>query len=67
MIDLIFFDCDGVLVDSEVVGNRVFAEYLSAQGYPHTSQQCNAKYLGMSHVHVLNCLKIAGGASQTLF
>jgi HAD superfamily hydrolase (TIGR01509 family) len=60
MIDLIIFDCDGVLVDSEVVGNRVYAEYLTAQGYPHSAQECNAKYLGMSDVHVMELFESSG-------
>jgi beta-phosphoglucomutase-like phosphatase (HAD superfamily) len=67
MIDLIIFDCDGVLVDSEVVGNRVFAEYLSVQGYPHSAQQCNAKYLGMSHVHVLKLFEKSGRSLPDTF
>ena len=30
--DLIIFDCDGVLVDSEAIGNKFIAEALSALG-----------------------------------
>jgi len=29
---LVIFDCDGVLVDSEPIANRVFAEMLAGQG-----------------------------------
>ena len=36
---LILFDCDGVLVDSEIIGNRVLAALLSANGYPITAAQ----------------------------
>ena len=60
MIDLIIFDCDGVLVDSEIIGNRVFAEYLTAQGYPHSAAECCAKYLGMSYASVLMLFKENG-------
>ena len=31
--DLILFDCDGVLVDSEPIVNRVFVEMLGELGY----------------------------------
>ena len=31
-IDLLIFDCDGVLVDSETIGNRVIAEELATLG-----------------------------------
>ena len=30
--DLVIFDCDGVLVDSERITNTVFAEMLNEQG-----------------------------------
>ena len=34
--ELVIFDCDGVLVDSEPIINRAHAEVLSACGYPIT-------------------------------
>lgn len=60
MIDLIIFDCDGVLVDSEVIGNRVFAEYLTSLGYPHSAEESCAKYLGMSYASVLELFEKNG-------
>jgi beta-phosphoglucomutase-like phosphatase (HAD superfamily) len=30
----IIFDCDGVLVNTEVISNGVIAEFLNANGYP---------------------------------
>ncbi len=33
-IDLLIYDCDGVLVDSELLSNAVLAEMMSAAGYP---------------------------------
>ena len=67
MIDLIIFDCDGVLVDSEVVGNQVYADYLTAHGYPHSAQECNTKYLGMSDAHVLKLFKDGGRSLPETF
>ncbi|MFT5225065.1 MAG: HAD superfamily hydrolase (TIGR01509 family) [Polaribacter sp.] len=67
MIDLVIFDCDGVLVDSEVVSNRVYAEYLTAQGFPHSAQECNAKYLGMSDVHVQKLFEDSGRSLPDTF
>lgn len=43
---LIIFDCDGVLVDSEVVSSRVLAALLSRHGYPVTSEECLGKFVG---------------------
>lgn len=37
--DLVIFDCDGVLVDSEAIGNRALAETLTAVGLPTTPEE----------------------------
>lgn len=37
--DLVIFDCDGVLVDSEELGNRALAETLTACGLPTTTEE----------------------------
>jgi HAD superfamily hydrolase (TIGR01509 family) len=46
--DLIIFDCDGVLVDSEVISCRAHAETLTRHGYPITADQVLDRFLGMS-------------------
>jgi beta-phosphoglucomutase-like phosphatase (HAD superfamily) len=33
-LQLVIFDCDGVLVDSEVISNKVLARALTAEGLP---------------------------------
>jgi HAD superfamily hydrolase (TIGR01509 family) len=45
--ELVIFDCDGVLVDSETISNRVLAEMLSAEGLPTTLTQSRRRYQGM--------------------
>ena len=47
-IDLIIFDCDGVLVDSEVISCRVHAEVLTRNGYPISTEQVYDRFLGRS-------------------
>jgi len=47
-IDLVIFDCDGVLVDSEVISCRAHAEMLTRHGYPITSDQVLDRFLGVS-------------------
>ncbi len=47
-IDLIIFDCDGVLVDSEVISCRAHALVLTRHGYPITEQQVLKRFLGVS-------------------
>ena len=46
--DLVIFDCDGVLVDSEVISCRAHAETLTRHGYPITSEQVFDRFLGRS-------------------
>jgi HAD superfamily hydrolase (TIGR01509 family) len=46
--DLIIFDCDGVLVDSEVISCRAHAETLTRHGYPITPDQVLKRFLGVS-------------------
>jgi HAD superfamily hydrolase (TIGR01509 family) len=47
-VDLIIFDCDGVLVDSEVLSCRAHAQVLSRHGYPITADQVFDRFLGRS-------------------
>ena len=46
--DLIVFDCDGVLVDSEVISCRAHAETLTRHGYPITADEVLNRFLGVS-------------------
>ena len=47
-LDLIIFDCDGVLVDSEVISCRAHASTLTRHGYPITEEQVLHRFLGVS-------------------
>jgi|ERR1700722_4301496 HAD superfamily hydrolase (TIGR01509 family) len=47
-VDLVIFDCDGVLVDSEVISCRVHATVLTRNGYPITIEQVHDRFLGRS-------------------
>ena len=47
-VDLVIFDCDGVLVDSEVISCRAHAETLTRHGYPITADQVLERFLGLS-------------------
>jgi HAD superfamily hydrolase (TIGR01509 family) len=46
--DLVIFDCDGVLVDSEVISCRAHAQTLTRHGYPITEHQVLERFLGVS-------------------
>jgi len=45
---LVIFDCDGVLVDSEMIASRELAAYLSDLGRPTQAHECRAAFTGMS-------------------
>ena len=44
--DLIIFDCDGVLVDSEAIGNKFIAEALTALGIETSTDEALGEFLG---------------------
>lgn len=46
MKKLIIFDCDGVLVDSEIIVSRVDAEFLTEQGYKISAEENIKKFTG---------------------
>lgn len=43
---LVIFDCDGVLVDSEVIGNTIMAKSLSAHGLVVSVKECMDLFVG---------------------
>ncbi|MGW0911010.1 HAD family hydrolase [Streptomyces sp. NPDC002784] len=53
--DLVIFDNDGVLVDSEPISNRLLAAYLTELGYPTSYEDSLRDYMGaaMHRVHDL--------------
>jgi HAD superfamily hydrolase (TIGR01509 family) len=46
--DLVIFDCDGVLIDSEVIACRIDAEELTRVGYPISSAEVVARFAGVT-------------------
>ena len=46
--DALLFDFDGVLIESEALGNRHIAEYLTAAGHPTTPAESMARFMGLS-------------------
>ncbi len=46
-LQLVIFDCDGVLVDSEIISNEVLARSLTEQGLPTTLTEARRDYQGL--------------------
>src|SRR5207244_33410 len=50
--DLVIFDNDGVLVDSEAHANRVLCDLTAEYGWALTPEECTAEFLGTSLVTI---------------
>ena len=51
--DLIIFDCDGVLVDSEIIAARVEAELLTLAGFEITPEELSESYAGLTFKDIM--------------
>lgn len=51
--DLVIFDCDGVLVDSEIVAARVEAELLRKTGHDISAEELAERYAGLTFRDIL--------------
>lgn len=54
---LIIFDCDGVLVDSEPISNRILAEVLTESGLPMSLECCYEHFMGRSMADCVGILE----------
>lgn len=54
---LVIFDCDGVLVDSEAIANRIMAETITASGIPITFEECRARFVGGTLKRVIDTVE----------
>jgi HAD superfamily hydrolase (TIGR01509 family) len=60
-ISLIIFDCDGVLVDSEIIGIKIEVELLQTAGYEIGVEQFAARFSGMSWNDILRSIEAESG------
>jgi len=60
-VDLIVFDCDGVLVDSEVLAVRVESRLLTELGWPLTEAEVLDRFVGRSDAYMLGEIEAALG------
>lgn len=54
---LVIFDCDGVLVDSEKLGNDVFAEMLAIYGHQISGDETKDRFRGFKFTKCLEVLE----------
>ena len=58
----VIFDCDGVLVDTELISNTVLAGLLTRAGLPTTLEDCMRDYRGRSMTSVMELATQRHGA-----
>lgn len=51
-IDLVIFDCDGVLVDSEPLSNAVLAKHAARLGWAMDAEESQSRFVGMTMTQV---------------
>ncbi len=51
--DLVIFDCDGVLVDSEIIAARVEADLLTEAGYEISAEEIAETYAGLTFKDIM--------------
>ena len=56
-IGLVIFDCDGVLVDSELLINCAHADALRRHGYPVTAEMLAERFTGVSDADMLRAIE----------
>lgn len=61
--DLVIFDCDGVLVDSERLAVRTEARMLASLGWPLTEAEIVDRFVGRSAEHMQREVELAVGRS----
>lgn len=55
--ELVIFDCDGVLVDSEHIAVRVEVSMLAELGWPLTADEIVERFVGRSHAHMVAAIE----------
>ncbi len=56
---LVIFDCDGVLIDSEPVVNRIVAAELTRLGWPMTTEESCGRFLGLDIEAMVPLIEVA--------
>ncbi|WP_225851149.1 HAD family phosphatase [Streptomyces sp. HPF1205] len=70
--DLVIFDNDGVLVDSEPLSNRILADYLTEVGHPTTYEESVRDFMGAAEHRIHDLIRertgqaLPAGFNETL-
>src|SRR5690348_13928120 len=61
LFELLIFDCDGVLVDSEVIACRAVSEALHAIGFPLSAEVVAERFIGIANKDMYAALEAEWG------
>ena len=64
--ELVIFDCDGVLVDSEPIVNRAHAQALTGCGYPLSEDDLVSRFCGLSDADMFAIIEGERGCALPL-
>lgn len=62
---LLILDCDGVLIDSEIISMEIDARFLTELGMPHTREEAARRFVGRPHAEFLRTVEIDLGRRLT--
>lgn len=62
-IDAVLFDCDGTLIDSEVLAMETYVEFAAGEGTPMTMQQAHELFAGEKMANSINKMETWIGRS----
>jgi len=63
--ELVIFDCDGVLVDSEILANEVFAEALKSLGINLSLEETMNRFVGLNRMSMTSSIESEFGVKIT--
>lgn len=62
-IRMVIFDCDGVLIDSEALCDRVCAAAITELGWIVTPEECHRRFLGLSFYDMVPLIEARTGSA----
>lgn len=63
LTDLVIFDCDGVLIDSEIISTRATVQSLSDLGYRISEADASRRFVGRSYASIKSDIEADWGRS----
>lgn len=62
----VIFDCDGVLIDSEMMSARILAEALTEAGHPMTGETVHLRFTGLAKTTMVELMRAEDGIADPL-